>query len=118
MEKWDNFTLNETYPYPLESFDILPIIAKIVAVVVYIISGIGYLLILGIAHYEKYGQDPQKRPFQDKLIGFVCWNYVLTNFISHTFPTLLNQILIGIKNIATVLTVQSELQNRCIFLMN
>ena len=103
MMKWNNISLEEVYPYPLESFDILPIIAKIVAVVVYIISGIGYLLILGIAHYEKYGQDPQKRPFQDKLIGFVCWNYVLTNFISHTLITI--RWLYGpIGHTATIIT--------------
>ena len=88
MEKWDNFTLDETYPYLLESVNVSSIIAKIIAVVVYFFQCIGYLLILGIAHYEKYGQDPQKRPFQDKLIGFVCWNYVLTSFISHTLTTI------------------------------
>ena len=36
MMKWNNISLEEVYPYPLESFDILPIIAKIVAVVVFI----------------------------------------------------------------------------------
>ena len=81
MEKWDNFTLDEVYPYPLEFVNVSSIIAKIVAVIVYFIQCIGLLLILGIAHYEKYGQDPQKRSFQDRMFGYVCLNYVIMGMI-------------------------------------
>ena len=88
MVKWNNISFEEVYPYPLESVDILSIITKSVAVAVYIICGIGHLLILGIAHYEKYGQDPQKRSFPDKMIGFYCLYFVLTNFISNTLTTI------------------------------
>ena len=88
MEKWDNFTLDEVYPYPLEFVNVSSIIAKIVAVIVYFIQCIGLLLILGIAHYEKYGQDPQKRSFQDRMFGYACSNYVLINIPNDTLLTI------------------------------
>ena len=87
MEKWDNFTLDEVYPYPLEFVNVSSIIAKIVAVIVYFIQCIGLLLILGIAHYEKYAQDPQKRSFQDRMFGNVCSIYVLMRTINDILLT-------------------------------
>ena len=88
MENWDNFTLDEDHPYSLEFVDVSSIIAKIVAVIVYFIQCIGLLLILGIAHYEKYGQDPQKRSFQDRMFGYVCLNYVIMGIIINTSLTI------------------------------
>ena len=86
MEIWNNFTIDQVYP--LETFNDSSIIFKIVAVVVYILLCIGYLLIIGIAHYEKYGQDPQKRSFQNQMMGFVFWNYFLMCFISDSLMTI------------------------------
>ena len=102
MEKWDNFTLDEVYPYPIEFVNVSSIIAKIVAVIVFVIQCMGLLLILGIAHYEKYAQDPQKRSFQDRMFGYACSHYVLINIPNDTLLTI--RWLYGpIGHIATII---------------
>ena len=73
----------------------------IIGITTYILSNLGYVLIIGIAHYEKYGQDPQKRSFQDRLFSFSCLQYVLQSFIKTTL--LQFRALFGpIGNIATL----------------
>ena len=82
MFEWMNLSLNDTYPIPLETFDAIPIVFYIINVVFYIIICIGNLSIIGISHYEKYGQDPQKRSFTDQVFGFGLFVFVVINFIS------------------------------------
>ena len=72
----------------------------IIGITTYILSNLGYVFIIGIAHYEKYGQDPQKRSFQDRLFSFSCLQYVLQSFIKTTLLEF--RVLFGpIGNIAT-----------------
>ena len=52
---------------------------KVVGVLSYFLSNLGDLLLLGIAHYEKFGQDPQKRSLPDRVVSF---NIILGVFIS------------------------------------
>ena len=52
--------------------DEIPIPAKIIGVVIYLLGLLGISSILGILHYEKFGQDSQKRSFADQLFSFNC----------------------------------------------
>ena len=45
---------------------------------------IGNVSIIGIAHYEKYGQDSQKRSFADQIFYFNCLHFVFSSFINTT----------------------------------
>ena len=84
MPEWINFTLNETYPIQLEDFNVISIIVKIVGVILYIIICIGNISIIGISHYEKYGQDPQKRSFADQMFGFGFFVFAIFSFTTAT----------------------------------
>ena len=42
------------------------------SLIMYLIGCFGILSIIGIIHYEKYGQDPQKRSFSDQIFTFNC----------------------------------------------
>ena len=77
-------SLNETYPIPLEPFNSIPIVVKIIGVIVYIVICFGNMSLIGIFHYEKYGQDPQKRSFPDQVFGFSFFVFAMVNFISST----------------------------------
>ena len=52
---------------------------KVFGILSYFLSNLGNLLLLGIAHYEKFGQDPQKRSLSDRVLSF---NIILTFVIS------------------------------------
>ena len=52
--------------------DEITIPAKIIGVVIYLLGLLGNSSILGILHYEKFGQDSQKRSFADQLFAFNC----------------------------------------------
>ena len=43
---------------------------KIFGLIMYLIGCLGIFSILGIIHYEKYGQDSQKRSFSDQILSF------------------------------------------------
>ena len=43
---------------------------KIFGLFMYLIGCFGTFSVLGIIHYEKYGQDSQKRPFSDQILSF------------------------------------------------
>ena len=45
---------------------------KIFGLIMYLIGCLGIFSIFGIIHYEKYGQDPQKRSFSDQIFTFNC----------------------------------------------
>ena len=50
----------------------IPIASKMFGLIMYLIGCFGILSIIGIIHYEKYGQDPQKRSFSDQIFTFNC----------------------------------------------
>ena len=52
--------------------DEIPTASKIFGLIMYLIGCFGILTIIGIIHYEKYGQDPQKRSFSDQIFTFNC----------------------------------------------
>ena len=84
MSGWYNYSLYETYPIPSNEFNATPIVVKIVGVILYIIICIGNMSVIGISHYEKYGQDPRKRSFPDQNFGFSFLVFALQNFESST----------------------------------
>ena len=52
---------------------------QVFGILSYFLSNLGNLLLLGIAHYEKFGQDPQKRSLPDRVLSF---NIILAVVIS------------------------------------
>ena len=45
---------------------------KIFGLIMYLIGCLGTFSFIGIIHFEKYGQDPQKRSFSDQILSFNC----------------------------------------------
>ena len=43
---------------------------KVIGILSYFLGRLGNFLLLGIVHYEKFGQDPQKRSLSDRLFTF------------------------------------------------
>ena len=58
------------------------IIVKIILVVTFIMANIGNTMLLGVIHFEKYGQDPMKRSFPDRMFANVCWLHIYVSFIN------------------------------------
>ena len=58
--------------------DEITIPAKIIGFVIYLLGVLGISSILGIIHYEKFGQDPQKRSFADLIFTFNCIMFMIT----------------------------------------
>ena len=54
---------------------------KIIAALTYLFGSLGNLLYLGIIHYEKFGQDAQKRSFPDRIFSFNCLIGCVGSFI-------------------------------------
>ena len=52
---------------------------KFFGLVMYLINCFGIFSILGIIHYEKYGQDPQKRSFSDQIFTFNCKMFMIVS---------------------------------------
>ena len=52
---------------------------KIFGLVMYLINCFGIFSIFGIIHYEKYGQDPQKRSFSDQIFTFNCKMFMIVS---------------------------------------
>ena len=46
--------------------------SKIFGLIMYLIGCLGIFSIFGIIHFEKYGQDSQKRSFSDQILSFNC----------------------------------------------
>ena len=57
---------------------VITIPAKIVGFVIYLIGILGISSILGVIHYEKFGQDPQKRSFADLIFTFNCIMFMIS----------------------------------------
>ena len=52
---------------------------KIFGLIMYLIGCLGIFSIFGIIHYEKYGQDPQKRSFSDQIFTFNCKMFMIVS---------------------------------------
>ena len=52
---------------------------KVFGLVMYLINGFGIFSIFGIIHYEKFGQDPQKRSFSDQIFTFNCKMFMIVS---------------------------------------
>ena len=52
--------------------------AKIIGFVIYLLAILWISSILGVIHYEKFGQDPQKRSFADLIFTFNCIMFMIT----------------------------------------
>ena len=50
---------------------------KVFGLVMYLINCFGIFSIFGIIHYEKFGQDPQKRSFSDQIFTFNCKMFMI-----------------------------------------
>ena len=50
---------------------------KVFGLVMYLINCFGIFSIFGIIHYEKYGQDSQKRSFSDQIFTFNCIMFMI-----------------------------------------
>ena len=53
----------------IEELPLGPLV-KVIGVLSYFLGRLGNFLLLGIVHYEKFGQDPQKRSLPDRLFTF------------------------------------------------
>ena len=70
------------------------IIVKIIVVVTFIMANIGNTMLLGVIHFEKYGQDPMKRSFPDRMFANVCWLHVYiscTNSLIEVYRALISK---------------------------
>ena len=61
---------------------------KIIAVITYLFGSLGNFLYLGVIHYEKFGQDAQKRSFPDRIFSFNCFMAMVGSFIFFTISTI------------------------------
>ena len=61
---------------------------KIIAALTYLLGTTGNFLYLGIMHYEKFGQDSQKRSFSDRIFGFNCLLAFVGTIIFFTISTI------------------------------
>ena len=61
---------------------------KIIAAITYFFGSLGNILYLGVIHYEKFGQDAQKRSFPDRIFSFNCFMAMVGSFIFFTISTI------------------------------
>ena len=57
-------------------------IIKMIVVITFILANIENLMLLGVIHFEKYGQDPMKRSFPDRMFANFCWLHVYVSFVN------------------------------------
>ena len=50
---------------------------KIFGLIMYLIGCLGIFSFIGIIHFEKYGQDSQKRSFSDQILSFNCKMFMI-----------------------------------------
>ena len=53
--------------------------SKVFGLIMYLIGCLGIFSIFGIIHFEKYGQDPQKRSFSDQIFTFSCKIFMIVS---------------------------------------
>ena len=80
---------NKTFPED-GRIEILPLgpTVKVIGILSYFLGRLGNFLLLGIVHYEKFGQDPQKRSLSDRLFTF--WFQLFTSLMA-------NQLILASK---------------------
>ena len=67
----------------------LGIFVQVIGVLSYFLGRLGNFLLLGIVHYEKFGQDPQKRSLPDQLFTFRSQSF--TPLIVHISLSIMSQ---------------------------
>ena len=79
--------INETWTCPddgkVEELPLGPLV-KVTGLLSYFLGRLGNFLLLGIVHYEKFGQDPQKRSLPDRLFTFSCLLLFFCSIIANT----------------------------------
>ena len=73
---------NLTFNTSMESEDPKFGVVQFLGILVFILLNMGNCLFLGIIHYEKFGQDPQKRSYPDQIISALIWNNIAISFIN------------------------------------
>ena len=73
------------------------VVVKAIGIISLILANFGNVLLLGVIHFEKYGQDPMKRSFPDRLFSACCWLQIYISFFSNLIVNC--RSLIGNKNI-------------------
>ena len=58
-------------------------LVKAIGIITLILANSGNVLLLGVIHFEKYGQDPMKRSFPDRLFSTCCWLQIYISFFSN-----------------------------------
>lgn len=81
--------INETMPNTIPSQTSF-ILLKIIGFITFVLLNLGNCLLFGIIHFEKYGQDFQKRSFPDQIFAFNCH--------LHIYVTLVNAIILEIRS--------------------
>ena len=59
------------------------VVVKAIGIISLILANLGNVLLLGVIHFEKYGQDPMKRSFPDRLFSACCWLQIYISFFSN-----------------------------------
>lgn len=73
------------------------IIVKTIVVVTFVLVNIGNAMLMGVIHFEKYGQDPMKRSFPDRMFANSCWLHVyisFTNCLVEQYRALIGRVLL------------------------
>ena len=78
-----NDTLTAMYQEEEDNSHINQIIVKTMVVVTFFLVNIGNAMLLGVIHFEKYGQDPMKRSFPDRMFANSCWLHVYISFANN-----------------------------------
>ena len=82
------------------------IIVKTIVVVTLVLVNIGNAMLLGVIHFEKYGQDPMKRSFPDRMFANCCWLHVyisFTNCLIEQYRALIGRFLFDPFSILKIL---------------
>ena len=59
----------------------ISISSKIFGLIMYLIGCLGLFSFLGVVHFEKYGQDSQKRSFPDQILSFNLKIYIIFGIV-------------------------------------
>ena len=70
---------------------------QVFGVLSYFLGRLGNFLLLGIVHYEKFGQDPQKRSLPDQLFTFRSQSF--TPLMVHLFQSCHKESFFFIKKV-------------------
>ena len=75
----------------------IQIMVKIFVILTFVLVNIGNASLLGVIHFEKYGQDPMKRSFSDRMFANITWVTIyitFTNSLMEQFRALIGRFLI------------------------